>query len=83
MLQEIITYLIVAGALLYAVSKFTKRFWRKKTQAKKVGFKTGKVSMKQNCSDCAADCMLRDAAKEARGKNADLCRKTEVKNPGL
>jgi uncharacterized CHY-type Zn-finger protein len=72
MAQEIITYLIVAAAFLFAFWKFHKKFSKKKPANK---LKNEKQQNQINCSICTEECILRDQSKSAAG-NADYCNKT-------
>lgn len=71
MLQEIITYLIVAAAVGFSAYKVFKRFYKKK--APKVNFKTEKFTMEHNCSDCSAECVLRDLPKAVIKTKSEEC----------
>ena len=75
MVQEIITYLIVGAAIALAISKAVNKFRGKRRPAKNVDFKKDTFSMQHNCSDCSAECMLRDAAKPIAENSKDLCQK--------
>ena len=79
MIQEIITYMIIGAAIALAISKAVNKFIRKRKVAKKVDFKKDKISMHHDCSDCSAECMLRDSVKPMIMKNVDLCNKIENK----
>jgi hypothetical protein len=59
MIQEIITYIIIAAAVTLAILKTVNRFSKKKP--KKLDYKKAKLSTDHNCGQCAAECMLRDA----------------------
>jgi len=61
MIQEVITYMIIGSAVTVAIMKIVKRFSKKKPE--KVDYKKAKISAGHNCSECAAECMLRDAPK--------------------
>ncbi len=71
MLQEIITYMIIGSAITVAVLKTAKRFASKKP--KKVNFQKDKISMAHNCSDCSAECVLRDMPKQIQDDNSEIC----------
>lgn len=77
MIQEIITYMIIGAAIAMAVSRIIQKFKRKKQPEKKVDFKKDTFALQHDCSDCSAECMLRDAAKPIIKKNIDLCNKIE------
>jgi hypothetical protein len=71
MLQEIITYKIVATAVIVSGYKLYKRFSRKKPKA--VDFKKASLANPHNCSDCAAQCMLRDKPQHTIAKSSEIC----------
>jgi len=79
MAQEIITYLIVAAAFIFAGWKIFKKLRKKKTK-KRPGFKSGEITMQHNCSDCAAECMLRDASTSYIKSNSQTCNTNFTKN---
>jgi len=72
MIQEIITYLIVAAAFIFTGWKTFKKF-RKKKSKKKSASKNAEFSMQHNCSDCAAECVLRDASTSYIKNNTEIC----------
>lgn len=76
--QEIITYLIVAFAILFVVSKTIKRLKGKKKTARANGLKFAPSNNHADCSDCAAECMLRDTTKITLDSDKDLCEKIEI-----
>lgn len=80
MIQEIITYLIIGSAVTLAIIKIYKKFWRKKIKKQNIDFKKNTISMQHNCSDCSAECMLRDAAKPIIQKNKELCNEIQIKS---
>lgn len=73
MIQEIITYLIIAAAFVFAGWKIYKKL-RKKKPKKKSGFKSGEITMQHNCSACAAECILRDASTSYIKSNSETCK---------
>lgn len=73
MLQQIITFIIVAFAVFLAVRKTVKKFSKKKKKTQ-VDFKNGKFSMQHNCSDCSAECILRDASTSLTKSHPNLCK---------
>lgn len=77
MVQEIITYLIIGGAITLTISKAIHKFRGKRKPAKKVDFKKESFSMHHDCSDCSAECMIRDTVKPVIKENFDLCIKVE------
>ncbi len=78
MAQELITYIIVAFAVLFVVSKTMKRLKGKKKAARADGLKITPSNNHQDCSDCAAECMLRDATKITFDSSKDLCEKIDI-----
>ncbi len=81
MIQEVITYMIIGSAVTVAVMKMYKKFSKKKIK-KTVDFKNQTFTVQHNCSDCSAECMLRDAIqKNPVAKNqTDLCGRVNVKS---
>ena len=79
MIQEIITFLIVAAAVVYALSGIIKKPFRKKDLKSKANFKNESFTMHHNCAGCSADCMLRNSVKPLKGASADLCKQIEIK----
>lgn len=78
MLQEIITYIIVAVAVGLALWKMYKKFSGGKRKKSKQVRKTI-TSAPHNCSDCIAECSLRDAVPVVRKENEELCETTVAK----
>lgn len=76
MLQEILTYMIIGSAVTLAILKIGKRLGRKRKR-KKTTLKKDSFASKHNCSDCAAECMLRDVASPIIQKNKNLCSTTQ------
>jgi hypothetical protein len=79
MIQEIITFLIVGAAVVYALSGFMKRPHRKQKSGQKTDFKNETFTMQHNCSGCSAECMMRNTVKPLEGSNADLCKSIEIR----
>lgn len=82
MLQEIITYMIIGAAVTLAVLKFIKRFGGKKQKKMKSTStsSTTSASASHNCSDCSAECLLRDLPKVVIEKNKEACVQIEKKS---
>lgn len=78
MIQEIITFLIVGTAVVYALSGLMKKPHRKQKSVAKTDFKNESFTMQHNCSGCSADCMLRNTVKPLNGANAGLCKQLET-----
>ncbi len=81
MLQEIITYIIVAVAVGLALWKMYKKLSGKRKKTKQ--YRKAPSSAPHNCSDCIADCSLRNAVPAVRQENEELCETTvkKKKNP--
>ena len=79
MIQEIITFLIVGAAVVYALSGIIKKPFRKKKPGTKTDLKKESFTMQHNCAGCSADCMLRNSVKPLKGASADLCKQIEIK----
>ncbi len=79
-IQEIITYMIIGAAIALAISKAFQKFRGKRKPVKKVGLKKDTFSMHHDCSDCSAECMLRNAAKPVIKENVELCNRIENKS---
>lgn len=77
MLQEVITYMIVGAAITFAIMKLVNRFSKKK--AKKVDYNKAKISTDHNCTECAAECMLRDAPKRVIESSKAVCTSKKIK----
>lgn len=80
MTQEIITYLIVAAAFIFAGWKIFKKLSKKKVK-KKPGFKSGEIKMQHTCSDCSAECILRNASPSHIKSNVETCNRNYSQNP--
>lgn len=78
MLQEVITYMIVGAAVTFTIMKLVNRFSKKK--AKKTDYKKATISTEHNCTECAAECMLRDAAKPViESSSQTVCSSKKIK----
>lgn len=75
MIQEIITYVIVALAIGLAVYKIYKKLKRKKLLKSTEG-KFESSAPQTACSDCIAECLLRDAPKKFKNENTRLCERS-------
>ena len=75
MTQEIITYIIIAFAIGLAVYKIYKRLKVKKLLNSTKGKFESSVPQTA-CSDCLAECILRDAPANFKNENAQLCERT-------
>lgn len=73
--------MIIGSVVTITVMKFVKKFSKKKTR-KVVDYKKETFKMEHNCSDCSAECILRDAVQNnpIAGNNEDLCGKINVKS---
>lgn len=72
--------MIIGAAIALAISMTVKKFRGKRKPVKKVDFKNNKISLHHDCSDCSAECMLRNVAKPVIKKNIELCNKIENKS---
>lgn len=77
MVQEIITYTIIAVAVFFTLLRFWKKFGKKK-RVKKTDAVTPKIAAQHNCSDCSAECILRDSSSLVVQSNSELCKKIET-----
>ena len=83
MWQEIITYLIIAAAVAVAVLKTRKKFRKKKRQLVVQSQKTV-LNTNHNCSDCPAECILRDSVAPQRTNAGETaCTQPEKESDGL
>lgn len=82
MIQEIITYMIIGSAVTLAFFKIKKKLAGKKRK-QKVNYNKDSFSMQHNCSECSAECMLRDAASSVNQNNKDLCKEVKVNSNKL
>jgi large-conductance mechanosensitive channel len=78
MIQEIITYMIIGAAVALAISKMINKTGIRKSREKKIDYKSASINI-HNCSDCSAECMLRDSAKPVIEKNKELCKEIELR----
>lgn len=65
MIQEIITYIIVAAAVFFAVYKTWLRFSRKR-KAKKCATSDEKLNSKAICDSCPTGCDLKQTVSEQK-----------------
>lgn len=77
MVQEIITYIIIAVAVCITVWKMYKTLAGRKK--KNTDFSKVTYSPQHNCTDCIAECTLRDALPALRKDNEELCESTVIK----
>ncbi len=75
MAQEIITYIIVAFAFGFAGFKSYRKLAKKKRN-KITTVKNELSEVRNSCSDCLAECILRDLTPDGKNKNAVLCERT-------
>jgi hypothetical protein len=79
MIQEIITYMIVGAAIALAIMQVVGKIRGKKRTEKKIDYQKETFTYQHDCSDCSAECMLRDAAKPVIEKNKKLCGEIEIR----
>ncbi len=80
MIQEVLTYMIIGAAIALAVLKVMQKFKPKKRPERKINYQEEKFSYHHDCSDCSAECMLRDASKSVIKENAELCNRIEAQS---
>lgn len=78
MVQEIVTYMIVGAAITITVMKTVQKFRKKKKKA--VNFKKDSFQLEHNCSECSAECMLRNASPKIIQDNKNICKETRILN---
>lgn len=78
MVQEIITYAIVALAVVFAFRKSVKKFSRKKRPYAKEVSETNTPNAQHKCSDCTAECILRDTVSPAAKNTDTLCKRINI-----
>ncbi len=71
--------MIIGGAIALAISKIIGKIRGKKNLQKKADFQKDAITMLHNCSDCSAECMLRNASKITVDKNKEICREIEIR----
>lgn len=71
--------MIIGGAIALAISKIVGKIRGKKNLQKKADFQKDAITMLHNCSDCSAECMLRNASKITVDKNKEICREIEIR----
>lgn len=76
MIQEIITYMIVGSAVTIVVMKTFQKFRKKKK--KTINFKKDSFQLEHNCSECSAECMLRNASPKIIHDNKNICKETRI-----
>jgi len=82
MIQELIAYMLIGSAVTIAFIKIKSKLTGKKKK-QKIDFKNESFSMQHNCSDCSADCILRDASPTILENNKELCNTIEAKSNNL
>jgi len=83
MVQEILSYIIIGSALAVIAFKAWKQFVPKKKVTKKTSSTSNSVLQGHNCSECSAECQLRDLPKYIIEKNLDECVQVENKSKAL
>jgi len=76
MIQEIITYMILGAAITLATIKVKNRFWHRKSKISNQN--NEKSSSLPNCSNCSAECVMRDISPQSNQYNKDLCNKVKL-----
>ena len=78
MVQEILTYTIVALALIVAFRKSVKRFSRKKTTSANEVLQKKSTKEQHKCADCIAECVLRDTVSPSSEDASTLCKRINI-----
>ena len=78
MIQEIITFIIITIAVVIAVRKTVKKFRKRKRSSANANHENESITRLHNCSDCAAECMLRDSISPGQRTEEALCKKINV-----
>lgn len=78
MIQELITYVIVAAAVTWAGYKIFLKFSKKKARTKSQ-FNNGSKAIQHKCDDCAAECILRDTVNPKNVNEESLCKKIDIR----
>ena len=84
MIQEVITYSIIASAAYIAMSRMYYQIRGRKKSAKlkinkDTSYKKMTYTPAHNCSECIAECILRDALPNLRMENEELCETTVIR----
>jgi large-conductance mechanosensitive channel len=77
MIQEIITYAIVVFAVALTIQKTVKKFKKKKSVPSDENLKAETSNTQHKCSDCIAECVLRDSVSPALKTEDALCKKMD------
>jgi hypothetical protein len=77
MVQEIITYSIVALAVAFTFRKTIKKFSKKKSIPTNENFKHETSHVRHKCSDCIAECVLRDSVSPKLKTEGALCKRID------
>jgi len=78
MIQEIVTFVIIAFALVIAVRKTIKKFRKKKRSSVNSNPQNEINNLEHKCSDCLAECMLRDTVSSGQQTEEAFCKKIDV-----
>ena len=78
MIQEILTYIIITLAVVFAFRKSLKKFRRKKRIQSAENADTNTPNEKHKCSDCLAECMLRDTVSPSAEDASKLCKRINI-----
>jgi len=84
MVQEVLTYMIIGLAAMIAILKMAKKLGIKKKKIKHEPSKINPAGIHtHNCTECSADCQLRDLPKFIIQKNINECVQVEQKSKSL
>ena len=79
-IQEILTYLIITVAVAISIRKTVKKFKKKNKKAITLNIKNETLPDEHNCSECSAECILRDTIQPEQKREGILCKKTNIKS---
>jgi len=78
MVQEIITYTIIALAVAFTFKKTRKKFSKNKSLPANDNLKKETSDIQHKCSVCVSECVLRDTVSPSSDDNRSLCKKVNI-----
>lgn len=78
MIQEFITYIIVAIALVITIRKTIKKFSKKKKIPANKKWNKETAKMQHKCDDCLAECILRDTVSPSAEDPGNFCKRIDI-----
>lgn len=78
MVQEIITYTIIALAVAFTFRKSIKKFSKKKSFSAHENLKKEATSAQHKCTDCEAECILRNTISPSNENVDNLCKRIDI-----